>query len=101
MVFEFKYLDSIRAKALLSIAFGLALTALEYPLRPSHAGIVVPVLTPYGFPFAWLFFTDSGLSTVVQVIWYGFLADAAFWSLLSFLVLVVMVKRYHFRYQRR
>ena len=100
-MFEFKHLDSIRAKALLSTVLGLATTALEYLLRPSRGGIVVPMLTPYGFPFAWLVFTDSELSTVVQVIWYGFLADAAFWSLLSFAVLVIMVKRYHFRYQRR
>ena len=59
----------------------------------------MPVPTPYGFPFAWLAFTDSGFSKVVQVIWYSFLADVAFWSLLSFVVLI-MVKKYHFRYPR-
>jgi hypothetical protein len=67
-VFEFKYFDSISSKALLSTSLGLAMMALEYLFRPSHGGIVMPVLTPYGFPLAWLIFADSSLFEVVQVI---------------------------------
>ena len=81
------------------MGLGVVTVLLEHVLRP-RLEQSLPVLTPYGFPFPWVVYTDSALSSIYQMLWLGFLVDVLIWSLLFFVVVVIMVRRYHFRYQR-